>query len=318
MTLATYTCGLESMVYDRARQVDETPSAPRGPFEYDLLRVDRVDSRGTYVTMMYDGSIKPVSIEAPSCPAVHDTSLKAGNTESGAPTGFVVHPSPVAREDTIRCLGTIPYDRLGECLPNRRDLFTHMYRHLKEPVRRYVRRMGDGFGRREEEDLTQEIFCDFWVALERHADHLEKPVNYLWTAAHGHVVNANKRRERCPVVTAGDLRDEIDFHLTAADGRSLDALDPDERDRIRACIRWKLHVLTGKRRVVAEVYVENVDKFRPRDTYRQLAALVSERTGEPECVETIKSTWHAARKILQEELAHTWPEVFGQGPPSAS
>ncbi len=67
---------------------------------------------------------------------------------------------------------------------------------------------------------------------------------------------------------------------------------------LRAVLVRVVAGLPERQRVVAEVYLEHHDEFGPRDTYERLAVLVSAVTGKSEQAETVKSLWHAARRVI--------------------
>jgi DNA-directed RNA polymerase specialized sigma24 family protein len=153
---------------------------------------------------------------------------------------------------------------------------------------------------RDAEDVLQEAYCDVWRAMHR-ADFVPgREFGLLLHAAKCRRIDVVNRLRRCRVIYAADLADELAFEEVLASHPCSDAADAEECARL-----WsKLELFHGRRRIVAEVYFTNVDSFHPRATYSRLAALVSERTGQPENVGTVKSTWHAVCNVLRQEMAH--------------
>jgi RNA polymerase sigma factor (sigma-70 family) len=107
----------------------------------------------------------------------------------------------------------------------------------------------------------------------------------------------------------------------------LDAVAIDTKDTDLG-YRWRLHVGSGeakelreillkfiptlpeRQRIVAQCFVDNFERFRPRGIYKPLAEAVSEVTGITENVADVRNDWRYAREKIIAHLQRLGYDFF--------
>jgi RNA polymerase sigma factor (sigma-70 family) len=289
---------LPTCVYDAWGDLSAQPMADSAPLAYN--------ARGV-VSVERDDGLPSAADQRPEIAEARWSLEKTLNHLSGpvdvagnalTTYSFDLGPQRVCAK-TADGVVSFAYDRIEE-----------IYCQDQGDVRNVIRKVAPSIRREDVDDLVQEVFCQVCMAVHRPGYTPDNEKGLLAVVAARRAINHRNRQRHCPVVIAANLPEASDFHLQVPDGRTLAAVSEAEREEIYLLLWSQLAVLDGKERAVAEVYFANVDQFGARDTYCQLADLVSARTGKPENPVTIKSIWHAARRKLQEALTRAWPELF--------
>jgi DNA-directed RNA polymerase specialized sigma24 family protein len=156
----------------------------------------------------------------------------------------------------------------------------------------------------EVKDAYQETMQAFVVKMRQPDFDPSGPLRIIYCIARRKGLDQIRGRTRRRAVTKGaDFLEAAAQSLRGSDtGVQWILLSRLQRKEFQEAVFEIVQTLPDRQKLVAGCFLECYEQVYNEGSFRPLADAVSEKTGKPETVATVKSNWHAARKKIAEEL----------------
>jgi DNA-directed RNA polymerase specialized sigma24 family protein len=174
----------------------------------------------------------------------------------------------------------------------------YLHEHFGLLIARYLKRVTWSLlGAEDLKDAYQETLKGVLEKVRAPGFEPARPLRLVYAIARRKGLDCLRRRGHRPVA------DNALLHRITAEPPGPERLGPAEAKEFREVLLQIVQALPDRQRLIARVFVDHFEEFRPRETYEPLARAVSAITGEPVNVPAVKSAWHAARGTIATELS---------------
>lgn len=179
-----------------------------------------------------------------------------------------------------------------------------LYEDYRETILRYIKSKARALQLADWLDIYQDTMKTLYEKTQEPGFDHRRPLALVFRIAQFKAIDAYRRKK----IRANPDTDAIIDHVAedfrdSKIGMEWRLLDSLEQAEFRQALDEIIPTLPERQRIAAQVFVNNYEDLRARNTYRPLAEEMSKVVCEEVSVVAAKSAWHEAKKKIVRELA---------------
>lgn len=175
--------------------------------------------------------------------------------------------------------------------------------NFREDIFRYIKSVARALDIHAVRDVYQQTMLELLPKVWDVNFNWDKPMAIVLRIARTNAIDAaNRKGFRAKQCDESELKHfAVDFFGTRI-GQNWKGLDPIVRQEFNNAIEEIVDKLPPKQKVVVVCFRDLYTELRERDKWAPLADAVSQVTGKPESVSSVKTAWHEAKTKIAEQL----------------